>query len=58
MCIRDRYGILAVPTGIVTMEINAAQRRAQKSSTTVCEHCMADDHVDGAKYCYACGEEL
>lgn len=53
------YGIIAVPTGIVTMEMNEAQRRSQKTSfNRVCENCMAEDHKADAKYCSNCGSKL
>ena len=53
------YGIIAVPTGIVTMEMNEAQRRSQKTtSNRVCQNCMAEDHKADASYCHDCGSKL
>ena len=48
------YGIIAVPTGIVTVELS----RARTTSTLCCRTCSSEGHVDGAKYCHACGDEL
>ncbi len=53
------YGIIAVPTGIVTVEFSR-QKGAPKihTNTQVCPSCSAEDHRDGAKYCYDCGDLL
>ncbi len=50
------YGIIAIPTGIVTMELSEASRRA--ANTRVCPHCAAEGHVPEAIYCWRCGEPL
>ena len=50
------YGIIAVPTGIVTAEISRVS--AGKISTQVCPHCAADDHDADALYCRICGHKL
>jgi voltage-gated potassium channel len=50
------YGILAVPTGIVSAEL-ARQPRSTASSQH-CPQCAAEDHVDGARFCHACGGRL
>lgn len=52
------YGIIAVPTGIVSMEMNKAARAEVPSNTDRCHHCGDDYHLDGAKYCKSCGELL
>jgi voltage-gated potassium channel len=49
------YGIIAVPTGIVTSEIVSNKARG---NTQVCPNCSADNHPDGAKFCYNCGSKL
>ena len=49
------YGIIAVPTGIVSAEM--AQTRIGRN-TQSCPHCGAEGHTDGAQYCYRCGERL
>ncbi|MEM8848151.1 MAG: ion transporter [Bacteroidota bacterium] len=53
------YGIIAVPTGIVTVEFN--KRREKQwvhTNTQCCPSCSAEEHRDDAKYCYNCGELL
>ena len=50
------YGIIAVPTGIVTAELTEKKNIA--SNTQACLHCMASDHHDNSIFCYKCGEKL
>jgi voltage-gated potassium channel len=50
------YGILAVPTGIVSAEL--AFRRSKSISVRACASCSAEGHEPSAKYCYECGEPL
>jgi voltage-gated potassium channel len=50
------YSIIAVPTGIVTVEITRASRRL--TTTKVCPACSAEGHDDDAAYCKFCGEHL
>jgi voltage-gated potassium channel len=50
------YGIIAVPTGIVTVEISQATKRAV--NTNVCPSCSLEGHDVDAKYCKYCGEKL
>lgn len=50
------YGILAVPTGIVTIELAEAQRKSR--NTQACPACGRGDHADDAAYCKHCGEKL
>lgn len=50
------YGIIAVPTGIVTVEISQATKRAV--NTNVCPSCSLEGHDPDAKYCKYCGEKL
>jgi voltage-gated potassium channel len=50
------YGVIAVPTGIVTMELNEAQRR--RANTRTCPECSAEGHSEEAAYCWRCGNEL
>ncbi len=48
------FGILAVPTGIVTVEMS----RAASKSRVVCPNCGAGGHDNDALYCRYCGETL
>jgi voltage-gated potassium channel len=50
------YGIIAVPTGIVTVELAQASRK--KVSTQVCQQCHTGDHAPDAVYCRKCGTRL
>lgn len=50
------YGVIAVPTGIVTVELNKAMR--SEVSTQVCEQCMYGAHDPDAVYCKMCGGQL
>ncbi len=51
------YGILAVPTGIVSVELSQAHQE-QQVMTFVCYECGAEGHHLEAKHCYNCGEKL
>lgn len=50
------YGIIAVPTGIVSVEI--ASRSDKKVSTQVCPECAKEGHEYNAEYCKYCGAKL
>ncbi len=50
------YGIIAVPTGIVTLELNRATR--QLETRRVCRGCGVDRHDADAQYCRYCGTAL
>lgn len=65
------YGIIAVPTGIVSAEYakhsnNAEKEKADKEhkakkihlNSQSCSNCLAVRHSDDAKYCYNCGNSL
>ena len=50
------YGIIAVPTGIVTAELTRSERK--ELTTQVCPNCGKEDHDVDALYCKYCGELL
>ena len=50
------YGIIAVPTGIVSVELSRAQPKG--STTEVCRYCSKEGHDNDAKYCKYCGGKL
>jgi voltage-gated potassium channel len=50
------YGIIAVPTGIVTVEIAQAARKPV--STAACPECGAEGHDADAVYCKYCAARL
>ena len=50
------YAIIAVPTGIVTVELSRATMK--KVSTQACPQCSAEGHDADAKHCKYCGARL
>ena len=50
------YGIIAIPTGIVTTEM--AKANAIHTNTQSCPDCLAGNHIDNAEFCYNCGSKL
>ncbi len=53
------YGIIAVPTGIVSAEYTQQQSKEKLPlNTQHCGNCNTDNHLDGAKFCHKCGEDL
>ncbi|WP_282132389.1 ion transporter [Cellulophaga baltica] len=60
------YGIIAVPTGIVTVEFskqtkgnsNAKEGTYVHVNTQSCPSCSAEGHRDDASHCYNCGSKL
>ena len=63
------YGIIAVPTGIVGVEIAKAggnsisdeklkDEEHNRLNGIVCAHCNKEGHRNDAEYCYSCGHHL
>ncbi|MEH6406818.1 MAG: ion transporter [Leeuwenhoekiella sp.] len=56
------YGIIAVPTGIVSAEMTKGSKDENKevltTNTQVCHNCGAQKHQDNALYCHKCGFSL
>lgn len=63
------YGIIAVPTGIVGVEIarEAGKKLSKENENNikhtnlngiVCAHCNKEEHRNDADYCYSCGHYL
>jgi voltage-gated potassium channel len=50
------YGIIAVPTGIVTAELGQVYKKSV--STQACPECSAEGHDSDAKHCKYCGARL
>jgi voltage-gated potassium channel len=50
------YGIIAVPTGIVSVELAEAVRNA--SNTQACPSCGREGHANDARFCKYCGSQL
>ena len=49
------YGIIAVPTGIVSAEY---AKSSLGTSTKSCTNCSKEGHDPKAKFCSECGEAL
>lgn len=53
------FSIIAVPTGIISVELNRAMRSKSSSETNRhCESCGHTGHDDDAVYCKLCGAKL
>jgi len=51
------YAIIAVPTGIVTVELGRA-RSSSSAAALACRSCQATGHAADARHCRVCGELL
>jgi len=51
------WGILAVPTGIVTAEMTGQMRRGI-TTTRTCHECLTEGHQPEANFCLHCGARL
>jgi len=52
------YGIIAVPTGIVTAEIAKNSFIRAEKNKRICKSCASEEHLVSAKFCSECGHEL
>lgn len=52
------YGIIAVPTGIVTVELARRGGSSRSSWEILCPRCFRAGHDADARYCKYCGSEL
>ncbi|MFV8346407.1 ion transporter [Flavobacterium sp. ZB4P13] len=53
------YGIIAVPTGIVSAEFaNSNRKKPRAERINPCTVCGTEGHEHNAKYCYHCGADL
>jgi voltage-gated potassium channel len=52
------YGIIAVPTGIVTAELATLDKEEIHLNTQSCPNCAAEGHRNNAEFCYNCGAIL
>lgn len=50
------YSILAVPTGIVSVEYSRHVK--SKSNNVICHNCKDDSHSEDAIFCKSCGKKL
>lgn len=51
------YSIIAVPTGIISVEIGRAVREERKSGK-ICADCGHDSHEEDAAFCKICGSKV
>jgi voltage-gated potassium channel len=51
------YGIIAVPTGIVTVEMSRSERMGSAHGR-VCPNCHTEGHLLEANFCFNCGYSL
>ncbi len=49
------YAIIAIPTGIVSVELSRQERNARNRACGACGRCTA---MDDARYCPHCGNRL
>jgi len=52
------YSIIAVPTGIISVEIGKAVKSDNRSTVKVCKGCSQDTHDPDASFCKHCGNKL
>ncbi len=52
------WGILAVPTGIVSAEMTARRFAAHPPTTRTCHECLSEGHEAQAQFCKDCGAKL
>ena len=52
------YGIIAIPTGIVTSEMSRKERKNIPKNTQSCSSCTESYHADDAQFCHKCGFPL
>jgi voltage-gated potassium channel len=52
------WGILAVPTGIVTAEMTAQRLHPRLTTAKICPECLTEGHDSDAAYCRKCGAPL
>ena len=52
------WGILAVPTGIVSAEMTARRFSRLVPTTRTCHECLSEGHEANARFCKDCGAKL
>lgn len=52
------YGVIAVPTGIVTAEISGRVMNLKEVEFKDCKQCGQQEHHTGAVFCHRCGSAL
>ena len=49
------YGVIAVPTGIVGIELSQVKKLTSTTKTKACTNCALETHDKDARYCKRCG---
>ena len=52
------YGVIAVPTGIVSAELAKTDQKLAIIDKNPCADCGAEGHQENAKFCHQCGNNL
>ena len=52
------YGIIAIPTGIVTSEMSKSEKELIPNNTQNCANCNEGYHQDNAEFCHKCGNKI
>lgn len=52
------YGVIAVPTGIVSAELAKNDQKLAIIEKNPCSDCGSEGHQENAKYCFNCGHNL
>ncbi|HJS00690.1 MAG TPA: ion transporter [Flavobacterium sp.] len=52
------YGVIAVPTGIVTTELAKTSQKLVIIDKNPCADCGAEGHQENARFCHQCGNNL
>jgi voltage-gated potassium channel len=52
------YGIIAIPTGIITSEMTKSEEKLIPNNTQACSNCNETYHQDDAEYCHKCGDKI
>lgn len=52
------YGVIAVPTGIVSAELAKTDQKLALIEKNPCADCGAEGHQENAKFCHNCGNNL
>ena len=52
------YGIIAIPTGIVSSEMTKKEEKLIPNNTQACSNCNETYHQDDAEFCHKCGHKI
>ena len=52
------YGIIAIPTGIVSSEMTKKEEKLIPNNTQTCSNCNETYHQDDAEFCHKCGHKI